>query len=268
VLDIDDVPSTCERATLRVESGLRARLLTIRRLASWRRREKLLSDRFTVLTVCSDEDRSYLRGIGLKAPLHVIPNAFAKPSFEPIRCPATPPRIGFIGLLEHFPNRDGIEWFTSQCWPRIKRELPGVRLRLVGLGSDGPLKLHATDVDGLGWLADPAEEIGTWSAMIVPIRLGGGTRVKIVEGFGRKCPIVSTSLGAHGYKARDGYDMYIADSAEAFSDACIKTICDPIGAAQVAERAWGEFLQSWTWDAICPMVWSAAEDCLRLTSRN
>jgi glycosyltransferase involved in cell wall biosynthesis len=133
----------------------------------------------------------------------------------------------------------------------------------VGIGSDGSLKPEGTDIDGLGWVADTAREMSTWSAMIVPIQSGGGTRVKIAEGFARKCPIVSTSLGAQGYDPRDGYNMYVADSAERFADACIRTLREPQVAAQIASRAWLEFLDKWTWDAIRPRVWAAAEDCLR-----
>jgi glycosyltransferase involved in cell wall biosynthesis len=202
--------------------------------------------------------------MGVAAPLHVIPNAFAKASSEPVRCPAVPPRVGFIGLLEHFPNRDGIQWFASRCWPKIKREFPNARLRLVGIGSDGPGKPDAVDVDGLGWLADPENEISTWSAMVVPIRIGGGTRVKVAEAFARKCPIVSTPLGAYGYEVRDGHNMFIGDCPESFADACIRTLREPERAAEMADRAWRESLDKWTWDAIRPRVFAAAEDCLRL----
>ncbi len=267
VLDIDDVPSTYERSKLQTGGGLLERFLTLRRLLVWRRREKLLGDRFTVLTVCSEEDRQYLSRMGLKSPIHVIPNGFERPCAEPVRNPATPPRIGFIGLLDYFPNRDGIHWFVNKCWPRIKCAVPDARLRLVGPGSDGPFKPVGPDVDGLGWVANPPDEIQTWSLMVVPIRVGGGTRVKIAQGFSQKCPIVSTSLGAHGYQPQDGHEMDLADSAEAFSNACIKAIREPEKAAQMAERAWCQYLEKWTWEAIRPRVWAAAEDCLRLGGR-
>ncbi len=268
VVDIDDISSRYEWSAWKVGGGLRERLLTLRRLYSWRHREKLLGQRFTVLTVCSEEDRQYLRGMGLKPPIHVIPNGFERPSVEPVRSPATPPRIGFIGLFDYFPNSEAIHWFVTACWPRIKREVPDARLRLVGKGSDGPLKPLGPDIDGLGWLANPSDEIKTWSVMVIPVRLGAGTRVKIAYGFSQKCPIVSTSLGAYGYQVRDGHEIYLADSPEAFSSACIKAIREPREAAQMAERAWRQFLEKWTWEAIRPRVWTAAEDCLRLSGRS
>jgi glycosyltransferase involved in cell wall biosynthesis len=263
VLDVDDLESRYESSKLQTGDGLLERFLTSRRQFAWRRREKLFGQRFTVITVCSEDDRQYLTGLGLRLPIHVIPNGFERPSIEPIRNVTLPPKIGFIASFEYFPNRDGIQWFVKDCWPRIKRQVPDARLRLAGPGSDGPLKPLGTDVDGLGWLSSPSDEIKTWSLMVVPIRVGGGTRVKIAYGYSQKCPIVSTSLGAHGYRAQSGDEMYLADSADAFADACIRVIREPEKAAQMAERAWRQYLGKWTWEAIYPSVWAAAEDCLR-----
>lgn len=265
VVDIDDVQSTNQRAILQMGTRPLERINAFRRQFSWRRREKLLGNRFTVLAVCSEEDREYLRGIGVGAPVHVIPNGFERPSVEPVRSPAKPPRIGFIGTFPHPPNRDGIHWFVKNCWEEIKREMPDLRLRLVGQGSDGPLAPSGQDIEGLGWLANPSEEIKTWSAMVVPIRMGAGTRVKIAQAFSHKCPIVSTSFGALGYGKVDGREMLLADSAQAFAGACLKVIREPEKAAQMAEAAWVTFLEKWTWDAIRPLVWAAAEECLRVS---
>jgi polysaccharide biosynthesis protein PslH len=263
VLDIDDVLSSYERTALETGGGPLERLLTARRVYSWRRRERSLGTRFSVLATCSEEDKKYLNGLGVDAPIHVIPNGFERPSREPVRHPATPPRIGFIGFLDYLPNRQGVEWFVTKCWPQIKREIPEARLRLVGTGSDGPLKPVGPDIDGLGWLADPTDEIQTWSLMAVPIRVGAGTRVKIAHGFSQKCPIVSTSLGTHGYGAENGRELYVADSPREFATACIKAIREPEQSAQMAERAWRDFLDKWTWDAVRPRVWATVEDCLR-----
>ena len=100
--------------------------------------------------------------------------------------------------------------------------------------------------------------------MVVPIYMGAGTRVKIAQAFSLKCPVVSTSIGAYGYEAVNGYDMFLADTAASFSDACVRAIREPRVAKEIAERAWCRFLDHWTWDAVRPRVWAAAEDCLRM----
>ena len=262
VVDIDDVLSEVESTTARSATNFKKRLLARARSFSWRRREKLLGSRFKALTVCSDADKNYLTSLGVGASVHVVPNGFDCPAEPPQRKPVTPPCLGFIGYFDYFPNRDGVEWFVENCWPLVKRELPDAHLRLVGRGTDGPLKPGGADVDGLGWLANPSDEIASWSGMIVPIRLGGGTRVKIAQAFGLKCPVVSTSLGAFGYEVRDGQELFLADEPAAFAAACVKTVREPAASTAMAERAWQKLLANWTWEAIQPRVHAAAKSAM------
>jgi glycosyltransferase involved in cell wall biosynthesis len=155
---------------------------------------------------------------------------------------------------------------VQDCWPLIKREVPDARLRIVGKGSETDLKPGGPDIDGLGWVSDMTDEIASWSLMIVPIRLGAGTRVKIAQAFSLMCPVVSTSFGAYGYDVDDQVELLLADTARTFAEACVRTIREPSEANEMANRAWGQFLRQWTWEAIAPRVWAAAEDCLRLTA--
>lgn len=265
VVDIDDVPSTFERAAADDSSGFR-RLISLSRMWSWQRRERLLDKRFSALAVCSEGDRQYLRGIGVHASMHVIPNGSERPASEPVRNAIAPPRVGFIGLFDYAPNSEGIEWFAKQCWPRIKQHIPAARLRLMGKGSDGPLKPSGPDIDALGWVEDAAAEMATWSVMIVPIHRGAGTRLKIAQGFGAKCPMVSTSLGAYGYEVKNGRELFLADAVVPFAEACVRVIRHPAESARMADRAWRQFLDKWTWDAIRPRIHAAAEDVLRRNS--
>jgi polysaccharide biosynthesis protein PslH len=141
--------------------------------------------------------------------------------------------------------------------------VPRARLRLVGRYSDGPVKPVGQDIDGLGWVSEITEEISTWSAMVVPIHVGAGTRGKIALAFSQKCPVVSTTLGAYGYESRDREIVSLADSAEAFSDACYRTIREPAEAAAIAACAWRQFLEKWTRDAIRPSVWATAHNVFK-----
>jgi glycosyltransferase involved in cell wall biosynthesis len=211
--------------------------------------------RFTTLAVCSETDRQYLGG---GPNIQVIPNGFARPDSEPVHAPVDPPRIGFIGLFNYQPNLEGVRWFVRVCWPAIKRAVPNARLRLVGKETDGALKPDGADIDGLGWVADSAAEIATWSAMIIPVRNGAGTRIKIAEAFSRKCPVVSTNLGAYGYNVANGRELYLADQPADFTDACISLIANPARGKTMAETAWHRFLHDWTWEAIAPRVHTAA----------
>lgn len=262
VLDIDDLPSVFHRTVWRNGASLKEKLKAGIQMHLSRRRESFWKERFDVLSVCSEADRQYLGG---GDHIHVIPNGFERPTKEPVCNSADPPRIGFIGLYSYSPNLEGMKWFLRECWPLVKRAIPNARVRLVGKDTDGPLRPNAPDIDALGYVDDPADEIATWSTLIVPVIHGAGTRVKIAEGFSRKCPVVSTCLGSYGYDVRDGRELLLADDPRKFAAACVSLIRDRAGAKAMAERAYAAFLEKWTWDAIAPRVWAAAEDALRLS---
>jgi len=264
VLDIDDLPSVFQRTVWRNGVGVSEKLKAGIQMHLSRRREVFWKQRFNVLSVCSEADRQYLGG---REHVHVIPNGFERPKQEPFWNSVATPRIGFIGLYSYSPNLEGMKWFLRECWPLVKQAIPNVHLRLVGKDTDGPLSPNAPDIDALGYVDDPAEEIATWSAMIVPVIHGAGTRVKIAEGFSRKCAVVSTRLGAYGYDVRDGRELLLADDPKEFARACVSLIRDRAAAKAMAEHAYAAFLEKWTWEAIAPRVWAAAEDALALARR-
>lgn len=259
VLDIDDIPSGYERTVAGNARGLQ-KLRALSQQAIWRRREKLLSERFEVMAVCSEADKAYLQST---SSVHVIPNGFEIPAPALARSPAHPPRIGFIGTCDYPPNAQGIRWFARDCWPLVKARLPNCRLRVAGKDSERIAGLDGADIDRLGWIADPGPEFATWSLMIVPIQIGGGTRLKMIEAFSRKCPVVSTALGAFGVDATEGSDLLVADAPCCFADACVKLIQNPAQAGALAANAWNTFLRRWTWERITPAVQAAAGDSLR-----
>lgn len=260
VLDIDDIPSRIYMSRINASTRIIRRILDYRLLHIWKRREKILKHRFDVITVCSDEDRHY---IGADSRVHVIHNGYDPPQKRQIHSPAIPARIGFIGLFTYEPNRHGIEWFVKEVWPRIKQAAPDTKLRLVGRESDKYFPMLGPDIDGLGYIEDAASEMSTWTAMIVPIWHGGGTRIKIAEAFSRMCPVVSTTLGAFGYDIKNDENILIADNPEIFAKACVKLIADKIFARRISDYAWISYLNNWTWDAIGESVQAAIEKCVK-----
>lgn len=263
VVDVDDLPSAVESSTGQKSNSLRRRCISAVRVEILKRHEARLRDRFTAIAVCSESDRTRLCAVArTRDAVHVIPNGFEAPAVLPLRRISTPPRIGFIGLFEYAPNLDGIRWFVRECLPLIRREVPDVRLRLVGSGTDGALRPDDPSVDGLGFVEDPSDEISTWALMVVPILTGGGTRIKIAEAFGRGCPVVSTTYGAYGYEVVDGRELRLAQTADQCAAACVWVIREPAAAALMARRAHELFLTRWSWDAITPRVHAAASAVL------
>jgi glycosyltransferase involved in cell wall biosynthesis len=160
------------------------------------------------------------------------------------------------------PDEEGVKWFIRDVWPLIKRQFPRVQLRLVGRKSDGYLTKLGPDIIGLGWLEDPGDEIATWSAMIVPIRVGGGTRVKVADDFARRCPVVATTIGAFGYDAHNGEEILPADRADDFAAACILLLRNPQLGEAFSQRAHKRFLERWTWNSFESTIGTVVQECL------
>ena len=263
VLDVDDLPSRSYQSAAQSGGSLLRRMLDLRMSWIWRRRERILPERFDVLTVCSEDDRRYLGG---QERIHVVPNGACPLTARP-RSLSELPRIGLIGNCTFKPNEDGAKWFIRDVWPMIKREFPRAQLRLVGRGSEGYLTRLGPDIIGLGWLEDPSDEIASWSAMIVPIKVGAGTRAKVAEGFARRCPVVATTIGAFGYDVDNGKEILLADRTDDFASACIMLLRNPELGKALSERAHKRFLERWTWDSFESTVGTVVQECLAGNNR-
>jgi len=258
VLDIDDVPSSLCRTNIIAAETLLKKARLLRQTSLWRRREKFLLERFDALCVCSNADKRLFENDNR---VFVLPNGSETPSRVPERHPALPPRIGFVGNFRHPPNHDGVRWFAQKVWPAILRKEPNARLRLVG--AEGEKFRDIPNVDILGWIADMESEMASWNLSIVPIRIGAGTRVKIAEAFSRKCPVVSTALGAYGYDVTNGLELWLADSPHDFAKKCLRVLENPPEAEAMAARAYKKFLRNWTWDSLGERVDAVVESVLK-----
>lgn len=243
VLDVDDIPSSLYRLRLSQSKNLYDKYWNMRQMLLWRRNEKQLSERFDAICVCSKLDRGLLGG-GDK--VYVLPNGFDAPRQNAIRHPVNPPQIGFVGTFIYWANCDGVRWFINHVWPRILEKVPQARLRLAG--ERGESLFGGQNIDALGWVPDMEQEMANWSLSIVPVLAGGGTRIKILEAFSRKCPVVSTSLGAYGHDVQHERQLLISDSATGFAENCLRLLEQPAEGEWLAKNAWESFLRTGKWD--------------------
>ena len=125
-------------------------------------------------------------------------------------------------------NFDATHWFMSSIWPGIKSFRPEVKLKIVGRNPDKTILNYATDndVEIVGFVDDERDYFNSATALIVPIRVGGGSRLKILVGMAMGLPIVSTAVGAEGIDVVDGQSITLADEVDQFVDAVVRTISD------------------------------------------
>jgi len=246
VMDLDDLNHCKYDLRAQQDETLRFRCSARVQAFKWKRHEFGALRQYGAVVVCSDDDRRYLGADNV----HTIPNGFALPADKPVRPAVDPDRIGFIGTLGYGPNYKGLLWFREQVWPRIRRQNPRMRLRLIGSPPPAQYRVEAEGFEPLGYVENPDGEIGTWSAMIVPILYGGGTRIKILDAFSKMCPVVATPMGAHGISAVGGTHLVLADDPQGFANGCLDLSANPEKGRALAESAWRLFTERYTWDRI------------------
>jgi glycosyltransferase involved in cell wall biosynthesis len=240
VVDSHEIAYDLARQFARAGSSLSRRLHAG---ANWRklRREELRTYRDADgVYLCSAADERRLLDQVPGARTAVIPNAADVEYYQPR--PADPPPDGrtvvFFGLLSYVPNVDGVIHFVHDIWPRIAEAHPEARCKIIG-GQPPPslLALAGPRVELTGFVSDLRPHLAAAAAVVVPLRLGGGTRLKIVEAMAMGKAIVSTTLGAEGIEAVPGRDLLTEDQPAAFADAVNRLLAEPGLAARIGQSA-------------------------------
>jgi glycosyltransferase involved in cell wall biosynthesis len=228
IVDLDDLEyeKVAQRIDL-VGGGLRAlrRRLHLRIVASgWRRFQRRVARACDRVALCSAADVASFGEPNAFVLANTVdrPPAPAGDDFDP----AAPSSLLCLGLNSYGPNADGVSWFAREVLPMVRERRPDVRLRVVGRGTSVRLGDH-DGVDVVGEVDDVGPELARASALVVPIRYAGGTRVKIVEAFAHRVPVVSTTTGAAGIGATDGVEFLLGDTPGSLASACLRILGEP-----------------------------------------
>ena len=193
--------------------------------------------RFDVVITASAQEARSLAVFGART--QTIANV-APRTKRSLRQPQGSRTILFVGTLGYAPNCDGLMWFYARVFRRLQRAF-AYRLRLIIVGRQTPPALERLGRQrGIELWEDASDIARFYSAAdlaIVPLRAGGGTRIKILEAATHGVPIVTTSLGAEGTSFQNGADMLVADNAEAFLAACLRLLREQSLAQRVARQA-------------------------------
>jgi glycosyltransferase involved in cell wall biosynthesis len=159
------------------------------------------------------------------ASISVVPIAVDTQKIQPVRRAEDSLNIITMGTLYYPPNADGIRWFIQQVFPLVRQKLPGVKLTIIGKNPPKDfLKLAADKENGMsttGFVPELDPYFAESAITVVPVRAGGGMRVRILEAFARAAPVVTTTVGIEGIDACFGEDVLVADSPEDFASSVI-----------------------------------------------
>jgi glycosyltransferase involved in cell wall biosynthesis len=237
-LDIDDVEHHKVRGRAVASwrrGGFRARAQALALFGDARRWRHVI-DRAVASTItftASDLDRHRLGDRPI-----VLRNVVPEPPAGYVRAPDGTPALLFVGSLTYEPNIDALEWFAAEVLPAVRRAVPGAVLRIVGQGRSPRVERLAgvPGVELVGEVTSVSPELARASVSVVPLRFGGGTRIKILEALAHGVPVVSTTIGAEGLGLRHGEHALLADTSTEIAAACVCLLDDPAEGVRLAER--------------------------------
>ncbi len=228
-------------------------LIQWRRLARFERCVCRLAD---AVVAVSEADAAALRAWCREVPL-VVPNGVDVARYHPglgDTLPLEHPAIVFTGKMDFRPNVDAILWFYDSVWPLVRREAPGAVFYVVGSSPHRALDRLRADpsVRVTGYVADILPYFGGADVYVVPMRIGGGTRLKVLEAMAAGLPLVSTRLGAEGIRLLEGEHALLADDPKAFAEAILCLLRDRARAAALGRAARAFVMAHYAWEHLTP----------------
>lgn len=221
---------------------------------NWRklgREEKAAWGRFDGVVLTSVRDAQLLAENAAGVRTAVVPNGVDVRQFQPAPQAPQEDQLLFFGANNYFPNHDALLYFIDEILPKVVERRPNVKLSIVGPGTHASvLARQSRHVEVVGFVDDVMPYIDRASVVVVPLRIGGGTRLKIVEAMAKSKAIVSTRVGAEGIDVTHDRDVLLADSPADFADQIVRALSQPELARRLGEQARELAEQRYAWTAV------------------
>jgi glycosyltransferase involved in cell wall biosynthesis len=224
-----------------------------RKVRAW---EQKVCQRAAVGLACSEHDRTLLKQLSPETLFAVVPNVVDVNDYVPAGEGDTA-TVLYAGGLDWYPNRDAVEFFVGEILPELRRLRPEVQF--VAAGRSGPRNFHqrfaeASGVRLTGTVPDMRVEVGKAAVCVVPLRIGSGTRLKILEAAAMAKPIVSTHVGAEGLDFVDGREIRLVDRPREFAQAVAELFTDAHARKAMGEAARQKVVQHYSFPALRKML--------------
>jgi sugar transferase (PEP-CTERM/EpsH1 system associated) len=205
----------------------------------------------------SEEDAAMLRKLVSGLDVTVVPNGVNTRTYTPSPPdPSAPPTLVFTGTMDFRPNVDAVLWFAHQVLPRVREKIPEVHLFVVGQRPHRRLEGLQTHpaITLTGWVDNVRPYIAQAAVYVAPLRIGGGTRLKLLEAMAMAKPVVATRLGAEGYPVEDGRELLLADTVSSFAMAVVSLLRAPKRRAELGQSARAFVERYYDWRSIVPRM--------------
>jgi glycosyltransferase involved in cell wall biosynthesis len=231
----------------------------------WRRFETRVFQQAGRVVAVSPEDAAVIRAEFGSPRVDVVDNGIDRAYYESVEPRREPNHILFLGSLEWRPNLDAVGLLLDRVLPEVLAREPSARLSLVGRN---PLPALVRRVQGMDRVelhanvADVRPFLGQCGVMAVPLRIGGGSRLKILEALAAGLPVVSTQVGAEGLCLRGGADLVVVPDVAQMAPALVEVIRHPDWAQEMAERGRRFVREHYDWDVLADKLEKTWEKCV------
>jgi polysaccharide biosynthesis protein PslH len=223
--------------------------------AKLRKYEATAAEVFNRILVCSENDRDLLQEMPVQTPVVVVPNGIDPSLFEESQGRVAPGEIVFVGSMDYHANISGITHFVKEIFPRIVAEIPGVTLSIVGKNpGEQILALASGQIKVTGKVPDVRPFLSRAALVIVPLLVGGGTRLKILEAMAMGKAVISTSLGCEGITAVSGETIWLEDTPAGFAARVVSLLSLPDDAQTMGRKARDYVLEHYDWSNITQKI--------------
>lgn len=217
--------------------------------------ESKILQAFDLCLMITKEDEKRIKAMNPLVKTTVVPGGVDTSYFYPLEEPVDEKALIFVGTLDWIPNIDGILWFCKSIFPLIKKQEPFAKLYIVG--KNPPPKILALRCESIivtGFVEDVRPYISKASVFVVPLRVGGGMRIKILEAFSMAKAVVSTSIGCEGIDVENGKDIYIEDNEDKFAKRVVELMRDREKRSEIGRNAFELVKTKYTWETVSELI--------------
>jgi len=216
--------------------------------------EKKACQKFDTVIAVSENDKNTFMELYKVNNVRTIPTGVDVEYYSPSPLPPSlPPSLSFCGSMDWLPNEDAVLFFMREILPEVAKEIPGIRLIVVGRNPSSALKKSVLDFPGVtltGWVDDTRSYIAESFLFVVPIRIGGGTRMKIFEAMAMGKAVISTTIGAEGLPVTHEKNIMIADEPLLFAKEIINLIHSSSQRESLEFNAREYVVKHFAWEAV------------------
>ena len=233
---------------------------------AFQRYERVLSPKFDAVTCTSDIDAAVFQQHCAEDVIEIIPNGVDVAHYQPDFSAEAPAHLIYIGSMDWYPNEDAVDFFADEVLPRIQERVSDVKFSIVG-GNPSARVQKLAEKEGIvvtGRVPEIKPYFAEATVFVVPLRIGSGTRLKILEALAMGKAIVSTSVGAEGLDLKDGEEIFIADESTAFADAVTRLLTDPTLRRRIGENGRARVERDYDWRSIGEKLHTLYESLIKM----